>query len=109
MPYNLSSKLLSYLVLFCSSRINLAPHDACPAAMTPSEVFRGALIDYRKDLRAGFGEYVEAIERSSNEMISRTSPCITLLPCANTTGSWFLLNLNTKRVVYVETNGFPSP
>ena len=99
LPYKLSPKLLVFLVLFCSSRVNLVPHKACPGRMSPAEVFRGATIDYRKDLRCGFGEYVEAIERSSNDMVSRTAPCITLLPTANTSGSWFLLHLATNRII----------
>ncbi len=100
LPFRLTFNMLVFLVLFCVSRINLVPHKANAGLVSPAQLFRDRLVDYRTELQLSFGEYVEATDRTTdNSMRPRTHPCISLLPVGNSTGSWKMLSLNTGKVV----------
>jgi hypothetical protein len=57
LPYRLAFSHLAYLVLFAVQRINLTPHRAGFANLSPMEAFGGRKISVKRDLRVGFGEY----------------------------------------------------
>lgn len=100
LPYRLALFLITFLVLFCVSRINLVPHRAGLSNLSPAEAFRGRKVDYSIDLRVGFGEYCEVFDpKADNSMRARTQACISLLPLGNTTGTVQFLNLATGKTV----------
>jgi hypothetical protein len=100
MPYVLTKLLLIFLVLFCVSRINLCPNSQSLDGVSPTEQFTGRKLDMKRDLRVGFGDYVQAtVAMTDNTMKSRTQGCIALLPVGNITGSVQMWCLGTNAVV----------
>jgi len=69
--------------------------------LSPREKLKGKKLDFKRDLRVEFGQYVQAktpnkISNSTNE---RTEGCIALFPRDTATGSVEFLNLATLQVV----------
>ena len=103
LPYQLPSFLMKFLVLFCVSRLNMMPSASKTALpISPIELFRGRKIDYQRDLRIGFGEYVQADNPNitfRNGMQARTDGAIALLPMGNMQGSVKFYSLATKSYI----------
>ena len=79
LPYKLPLKLLALLVLFCVSRINMCPTTALSSSITPWERYNGKKVDYKRNLRASFGEYCQAhTNQADNTLDSRTTGRITV-------------------------------
>ena len=51
--------IVTWLVYFCVSRINMVPSSASGDRISPRERFLGRKLDYQRDLRVGFGDYVQ--------------------------------------------------
>ena len=92
--------LLRYLVEYVTLMLNLEPNSTREDSTSPYELFRGLKIDYKKQLRISFGDYAECHDPhnvTSNDVQSRTDPCIALLPLLNAQGSHLFFNLETRR------------
>jgi hypothetical protein len=99
LPYRLAASLVVWLVYFAVSRINMIPHRSGAIGASPRESFLGIKVNYKKDLRCGFGEYLECNDPyPDNTLKARTQACISLLP-VGTQGAVKCLSLNTSRVV----------
>ena len=99
-PYQLMFSLLRYLVEYVTLMLNLEPNSTREDSTSPHELFRGLKVDYKKQLRISFGDYAECHDPhnvTSNDVQSRTDPCIALLPLLNAQGSHLFLNLETRR------------
>jgi len=62
----------------------------------------GVKVDFVKEYRVGFGDYVEARDpagKSNDAGASRTDSAIALWPTGNAAGSWKLLSLSTEQKV----------
>jgi hypothetical protein len=98
LPFNIPSQfiywLLAFVVFGVPSKYNIPP-------VSSREPLTGRKLDYDKDCRIQFGEYVhtKAQGEPSNSMSSRTEPCIALCPVGNLSGSIYVYNLETKRVL----------
>jgi len=101
LPFLLSSTLLTWLVLFVVSRINCEPSNVHADGLCPRERFLRRGLDYKRDLRVGFGDYVQVqIPRSNtNGMEARTEGAIAVLPTGNIQGSTKFYLLNSGRTV----------
>ena len=100
LPFVMSSIVLIFCVLFCTSRINLQPSTTCTAGISPNELFTGMRLNVHRDLRCGFGDYVHAtLPTTDNTMKPRTEGCVCLYPTGNSTGSVKMLCLQTQEVV----------
>ena len=100
LPYRLPLKLLPYLVKFAVTRINWIPHRVGVANISPSEAFFGRKLNYKRDLRVGFGEYCEVFDPSSdNTMRPRTQAAISLGPTGNLSGSVRFFRLETGKEI----------
>ena len=78
----------------------MVPHKAGYINLSPREAFSGRKIDFKRDLRIGFGDYAEIFNiNSDNSMASRTSAAISLGPTGNASGSVKFLSLVTNRIV----------
>ena len=101
LPYNLPAKLLTYLVLFVAYCINIVPVKCDGMYISPREVVTGRKVNYKRDLRFQFGEYIQATTPNvvSNSMQSRTDGDIALLSTGNIEGTIFAYNIATNRVV----------
>ena len=85
LPYNLTFKLLALLVLFCVSRINRSQVVALSTSRTPWERYHGKKIDYKRNLRASFGEYCQAYtNQADNSLDTRSIGGITVYDTGNT-------------------------
>ena len=63
------------------------------------EQFSGLKLDASRDLRVGFGDYLEAtVPNTNNSMAARTEGCLALLPTGNLQGSVHVWTLGTKQV-----------
>ena len=88
------------LVAYAVGRRNLR---RTPRLAESSRVrFTGRKPSYAKELALGYGDYVESynpqvVSKSAHK--DRTEPCIALCPTGNADGSWWLLNIKTKKRV----------
>jgi hypothetical protein len=103
--YKLAYTLLPHLVAFAVARINIVPNKTGYVHICPKEALTGKKVDYALEVRAGFGDYVEATTPNgvSNSMSSRTESAIVLSPVGNSRGSMHLLNLATFKVITKDT------
>ena len=68
--------------------------------VSPHGKFTGMKLDYHRDLRCGYGDYVQAtVPNTDNSLSPRTFGCIALLPTGNTTGSVKMWCLATQSVI----------
>jgi len=98
LPYRLPVKQLKELVFFCVKRLNSQPGVNSSEHHCPRVQLTKVKIDFEKEYRVGFGEYVEArnpAATSNDALEERTESCIALWPVGNRTGSWTLFNLRT--------------
>jgi hypothetical protein len=100
LPFVMTKLLLAFCVLFCVSRLNLLPSATCMDKVSPHEQFTGMKLDYSRDLRCVFCDYVQAtVPNTDNSLSTRTLGCVTLLPTGNLTGSVKMWCLSTKTVL----------
>jgi len=101
LPYALPSKLLLYLVLFVTFGLNIIPVKCNGKYLSPREILTGRKVNYKRDLRFQFGEYIQATSPNvvSNTMQSRTDGDIALLSTGNIEGTIYAYNIATKRIV----------
>jgi hypothetical protein len=101
LPFVLASTLLVWLVSFCVSRINMLPSSVSGNRISPREMFTGRKVDYSRDLRVGFGDYVQIHEPNiiENSQVARTEGAIALLPVGNANGLVKFFKLSTCSVV----------
>ena len=100
LPFVLTITGLSYLILYCISRINYQHSGTRPGGLTPREAFSGQRVVATRDFRVAFGDYVQAtVPETSNLMKARTEDMIVYLPTGNRTGSVKMLNLATGMIV----------
>jgi len=100
LPYDLPGALIQYLVYFAVSRINLVPHVNGPSSVPPREAFLGIKTDFNKDIRFGFGDYVQATDMySNNTMEERTTSAIALCPVGNREGTGKFYKLSSGKTI----------
>ena len=98
--------LLSSLVNFCVSKINMMPSRVNSHGYSAMEQFLGRSISIDRDLGGkggngplAFGSRVEIFDRTSNTMADRTSPALFLGSKSNSYGSALFFKLDTRRIV----------
>jgi hypothetical protein len=101
LPFSLPRKLLPWAVYFAVSRINLLNHSFYKSGQhSPNELFTGRKADYKRDLRASFGEYVECYPPSTdNSLNERSVSSIALCPSNNKSGSFLFYSLESGKVI----------
>lgn len=112
LPFKLPRKLVPQLVMFAVSRINLMPSNVRVDSTSPREMFLGRKTDYKKDIRIGFGDYVQvdSLHSTRNDMTPRTLGAISIGPVGNLQGSvrFFLLE-SESTVVRDKWYSIPMP
>lgn len=101
LPYTLPANLLKWLVMFSVSRLNMLPCGTRVDTTSPREIFTGRKLDFKRDLKLCFGEYVQAKNPAvqKNSLAARTDGCIVMLPTNNIQGSVRMYSLRTKSIV----------
>jgi hypothetical protein len=79
--------------------------------VSPDEQFSGHKLDAKLDLRTNFGDFAHVnVRHTSNDMSSRTIPCIAVMPLHNGCGSVKWMSLETlKRVTGDHFTLMPTP
>jgi hypothetical protein len=101
LPFILPFKLLKFLVMFCVATINMQPCTNHKDRVSPRELFTQRKLDFKRDLRVSFGEYVFVPTEPSikNSMDSRAVGCIALYPTGSRQGSVKFYNLATDSII----------
>jgi len=101
MPYLMNSVLLKWLVYYRISRINCIPSSTNLVRVSPRELFYGRKLVAMRDIRLGFGEYVQCTTPNliKNSMSPRTEGAISPLPVGNLQGSVKFFSLATGKVI----------
>ena len=101
LPFHVPIVLMKWLVSFCVSRINCIPTATAMSKVSPREIFLGRKLDKSRDIRLGFGDYVQCTTPNviKNSMTPRTEGAIALLPVGNLQGSVKFFSLTTSKVV----------
>ena len=103
LPYALPASFMEWLIYFCVSRINLFPTRNSLSRISPREAFTGRKTNFKRDVRIGFGDYMQCdipnILKKSDVNQPRTEGCLALLPVGNVQGSVLCYKLSTGRVV----------
>ena len=102
LTFKLARRLICDLVFYTIKRLNSQPSGASANRLAPRVRMSGVKVDFVKEYRVGFGDYVEARDPSvnSNDVeASRTDSAIALWPTGNASVSWKLLDLTTEQKV----------
>jgi hypothetical protein len=96
LQWQLPGSLVRDLVAFAVSRINIQRTSALSENIAPRVAFTGMPVQYQKELRFAFGDYVEAYEGSDNTSRPRSTACIALFAIGSSTGSWQLFKIASR-------------
>jgi len=101
LPYDLARNRIKDLVSYVMHRLNTRRTTALSDNVCPRTKLSGRKVNYNREYKLGFGDYVEAYDPrgKSNSMRPRSEPCIALYPSANISGSWILWNINSGTYV----------
>lgn len=111
LPFVMTSDLRRYCIYFCVRSLNLQANSQSTDGTSPWEQYSGMKLDYKRDLRVAFGDYVEAtVPVTDNTSAPRTEGCIALLPMGNLTGSVRMLRVSGgKPIVRDQFRVLPMP
>jgi hypothetical protein len=96
LQWQLPESLVKDLVAYAVSRINIQRTSALSENIVPRVAFTGMPVQYQKELRFAFGDYVEAHKGTDNTSRPRSAACIALFPVGNSTGSWQLFKISSR-------------
>ncbi|KAA8497592.1 Retrovirus-related Pol polyprotein from transposon TNT 1-94 [Porphyridium purpureum] len=113
LPFRMPKSLTGFLAEYVVQRINMMKSSVAPEydGRSPYEDLTGRLVDAKKELALGFGDYCQSHSKSvDSTMAERTTGCIALRPTLNLAGSWLFYNLNTKNIITRQKwNQLPHP
>ena len=103
LPIRLTKRSMVWLVIFVVYRYNCMPIGEDGDSISPRHRFTGIRPNYKRDLKLGFADYVQALVPVNNAinrngMNQRTEGAIALYPTGNT-GAWRFLLLNNGALV----------
>jgi hypothetical protein len=103
MPYT----FIPYLVDFVVMRLNSLPKSTMTGKTSPRKLFTGSKIDYKRDLKFGFGDYAQVevpdVINKNSVRVPRTEGAIAMAPTGNMQGSVIFYLLSTKKFVARDT------
>ena len=89
-----------WLVEYAVSRIVLAPTRNSINHISPGEKLCGRKIDVDKEIKHGFGDYIQVHnDVIDNSTKPRTTGAIALMSSGNLEGSWFYMLLTNEHIV----------
>eukprot|EP01042_Synura_sphagnicola_P036504 gene36504-biopygen7845 len=78
----------------------MVPSKADAIVVSPWERFHKRKLDFSKNLKAGFGEYCQAHDNDGDNTLNpRTTGAITVYDTGARDGTWYLFNLNTRKLI----------
>jgi hypothetical protein len=112
LPWRLARRLICELISYIIKRLNSQPSDNT-VHTSPRVTITGVKIDFEKEYKLAFGDYVEARNpavRSNDAEQPRTQSAVALYPVGNHVGSWRMMLLaNGEYVTRSQFIKLPSP
>ena len=109
LPYPLTDKLLQWLVRYAVNRIVLVVTRISIDQISPREKLYGRKLNVAKELKHGFGDYVQVhADTIDNSNKPRTQGAIALMSAGNLEGSWYYMLLCNEQIVK-RTKATPLP
>ena len=100
LPYILTEKLEGWLIRYAVNRIVLIPTRNSVEYTSPREKLYGRKINVDKELKHGFGDYVQVhTDNIDNSNKPRTQGAISLMSAGNLEGSWYYMLLSNQQIV----------
>ncbi len=99
LSWTLPQCLIAELVTYVVSQLNIRRTSALSKNVCPRVLFTGVSVNYKKELKVAFGDYVEAYEGTDNTSRARSAACIALYPANNAAGLWVLRKIDTRSKV----------
>ena len=103
LPYvHLSITLTKYMVIECTKKLNYFPvHNGVSKYYSPQMIFHQKNINFDKNCKYVFGEYVQAHDEPTNSNTNEACSldCIYLRPVSSSQGGHELWNLTTNSVL----------
>jgi hypothetical protein len=102
-PWHVPRNFIKYIVSFVVIRLNnMAKASIGP--VSPFEKFIGRKINFLKEIRVGFGDYVHIKTKSkSNSMEERTRGCIALMPLNTLSGTHLFFSLDKGTIIRADS------
>ena len=112
LPFRIPEKLIPYLVEWVAHLINAFPPPSSNDNIAPLEHFNGRKLNYERDFKFAFGDYVQAKipknSRYNDVRQPRTEAAIVLGMVGNRAGSFRCMILSTGKIV-VRNHGIKCP
>ena len=100
LPFKLTDKSEGWLVRYAVNRIVLVPTRNTVDYVSPRKILYGRKINVDKELKHGFGDYVQVhSDNIDNSNKARTSGAIALMSAGNLEGSWYYMLLSNEQIV----------
>ena len=101
LPYILPDVLMIWLVYAVVFSLNNTPRKRNPYGLAPRILFDGRKLNFNRDLKSSFGEYVQVSESNdkTNDMKERTRDAIFLKMRGNGQGTAEFLDLRTWKII----------
>ena len=100
LPFSLTELLEGWLVRYAVNRIDLVPTRNDLGYVSPREKLYGRKINVEKELKHGFGDYVQVHTDSvDNSNKPRSQAAIALVSAGNLEGSWYYMLLGNQKIV----------
>ena len=101
LPYKLPETMVVQLTYYACMMLNMFPKSNSIAGVAPRELFTGVRIDYKRDCKLGFGEYVQVYAENdiTNTMQARTFGAISLGSAGNMQGTYLFLSLTSWKII----------
>ena len=98
LPYELPYTWIVHLATYATIRKNSRRSTAKLNNVAPKVELTGRTI-HKRDMEHGMGDYVEAYVGTSNTPKDRSHWCILMYPLHNSSGSWYMFDLQTKSFI----------
>ena len=92
-------KLPVNLIFFCVMGLNMVFGVNDHSAASPWEKYNGRKVSLKNNLKASFGDFVQAARNKiDNTLSTRTDGCLALYDTGNLEGMWWLYNVSTDKL-----------
>ena len=100
LPYRIPDQWIQYLVYYVVNRLNMTVTSGNDNTNNPWSLFYGRRINYKTDLKAGFGDYLQwTTAKVDNTMNPRSYGGIALYDTSDSYGNWWIYNFETQKVL----------
>ena len=101
LPFDMPEDMIDYLVSYAVIRRNSVWSKAHGMKMSAREAFMGRKLNYKTDLKFGFGDFAKVYNPKvrKNTMQRRTMDAIALYPTGGLSGAWVFWHIKTQRPI----------